>query len=75
MKNSEIPKPIENNPPENNSGENQKKVQTENNNRIKIKVCKHAIYGKYFRMIAFGVPMDAVKLKMQTHGLDPSILE
>lgn len=32
-------------------------------------------YQKFFKMLQFGVPPAAVKLKMQTEGIDPSILE
>lgn len=32
-------------------------------------------YRKFFKMLQFGVPAPAVKLKMQTEGFDPSILE
>lgn len=30
---------------------------------------------KFFKMIQFGVPLPAVKLKMETEGLDSSVLE
>jgi WASH complex subunit CCDC53 len=29
---------------------------------------------KYYKMIQFGVPIQAVKLKMQQEGLDPNLL-
>ncbi|RZC38825.1 WASH complex subunit CCDC53 -like, partial [Asbolus verrucosus] len=29
---------------------------------------------RFFKMLQFGVPVDAVKLKMQLEGIDPSIL-
>lgn len=32
-------------------------------------------YARFFRMIHVGVPVQAVRLKMQAEGLDPSILE
>jgi len=32
-------------------------------------------YARFFRMIQVGVPVEAVRLKMQAEGLDPSILE
>ncbi|CAB3380612.1 Hypothetical predicted protein [Cloeon dipterum] len=32
-------------------------------------------YTKFFKMVQFGVPPQAVKLKMQSEGLDPAILE
>lgn len=32
-------------------------------------------YTRFFRMIQVGVPVQAVRLKMQSEGLDPSVLE
>lgn len=32
-------------------------------------------YEKYFKMVHFGVPKQAVKLKMEQEGLDASMLE
>lgn len=32
-------------------------------------------YSKYFKMVHVGVPVQAVKLKMQSDGFDPSILD
>ena len=32
-------------------------------------------YVKYFKMLHFGVPKPAVKLKMEQEGLDSSLLE
>lgn len=32
-------------------------------------------YARFFRMIQVGVPVQAVRLKMKSEGLDPSILE
>ncbi|CAL7934583.1 unnamed protein product [Xylocopa violacea] len=32
-------------------------------------------YEKYLKMVHFGVPKEAVKLKMKQEGLDPSILD
>ncbi|XP_065342649.1 WASH complex subunit 3 [Cloeon dipterum] len=32
-------------------------------------------YTKFFKMVQFGVPPQAVKLKMQSEGLDPAILD
>ncbi|KAJ9592694.1 hypothetical protein L9F63_015638 [Diploptera punctata] len=32
-------------------------------------------YAKFFKMVHFGVPVQAVQLKMQQEGLDPSVLE
>lgn len=39
------------------------------------KACKDPRFSKFFKMVQFGVPSQAVKLKMQTEGLDPNILE
>lgn len=33
------------------------------------------LYGKFFKMVQVGVPVQAVKLKMQNEGLDPNILD
>jgi Subunit CCDC53 of WASH complex len=32
-------------------------------------------YTKFFKMVQFGVPPQAVKLKMQSEGLNPDFLE
>lgn len=37
--------------------------------------CKDPRYEKYFKMIHFGVPKQAVRLKMKQEGLDTSVLE
>lgn len=42
---------------------------------IGVKACKDARYRKYFKMMQFGVPMTAVKLKVSAEGFDSSILE
>lgn len=39
--------------------------------KIKIDVS----YQKFFKMVQVGVPVQAVKLKMQNEGLDPNILD
>lgn len=39
------------------------------------KACNDPRFSKFFKMIQFGVPRQAVKLKMQTEGLDPNVLE
>ena len=41
----------------------------------KFTITQDPQYAKYFRMVQFGVPLQAVQLKMQTEGLDPSVLE
>ena len=38
-------------------------------------ISKDPRYEKYLKMIHFGVPKGAVKLKMEQEGLDPSILD
>lgn len=40
-----------------------------------VKVCEDIRYDKYFKMKQFGVPAEAVKLKMFAESLDPSLLE
>lgn len=40
-----------------------------------VKACEDYRYKKYFKMIQFGVPSPAVKLKMEADGFDSSILE
>lgn len=38
-------------------------------------ISTHPVYQKYFKMVNFGVPKPAVKLKMNQEGLDPDLLE
>lgn len=38
-------------------------------------VAKDPRYERYFKMLHFGVPKPAVKLKMEQEGLDASVLE
>ncbi|KAH0945553.1 hypothetical protein HN011_011331 [Eciton burchellii] len=38
-------------------------------------IVKDPCYEKYFKMIHFGVPKQAVKLKMEQEGLDSSVLD
>lgn len=40
-----------------------------------VKASEDYRYKKYFKMIHFGVPQQAVKNKLISEGLDPSILE
>lgn len=40
-----------------------------------VKVSEDARYKKYFKMLQFGVPAPAVKLKMKAEGVDGSFLE
>lgn len=36
---------------------------------------EHDLYKKFFKMLQVGVPAQAVKMKMQTEGVDQNILE
>ncbi|XP_055916721.1 WASH complex subunit 3 [Eupeodes corollae] len=40
-----------------------------------VKACEDARYKKFFKMLQFGVPIDAVKLKMKAEGVDPTIID
>ncbi|XP_064537683.1 WASH complex subunit 3 [Drosophila montana] len=40
-----------------------------------VKVCEDIHYKKFFKMLHVGVPAPAVKIKMQTEGLDPHLLD
>jgi WASH complex subunit CCDC53 len=40
-----------------------------------VSAANDPVYAKFFRMIQVGVPVEAVRLKMQAEGHDPSILE
>lgn len=40
-----------------------------------VKACEDKDYRKYFKMLQFGVPAPAVKMKMANDGRDPDILE
>lgn len=40
-----------------------------------VKACDDTRYRKYFKMLQFGVPAPAVKLKMANEGFDPNVLE
>lgn len=42
---------------------------------VGVKACEDARYRKYFKMMQFGVPMTAVKLKVSAEGFDASVLE
>lgn len=39
------------------------------------KACEDPRFIRFFKMIQFGVPLPAVKQKMETEGLDSSVLE
>lgn len=40
-----------------------------------VAVKDHPVYGKYVRMLKVGLPLGAVKSKMQQENLDPSIID
>lgn len=40
-----------------------------------VKATEDPRFMKFFKMVQFGVPPAAVKLKMQSEGVDPNILE
>lgn len=40
-----------------------------------VSAANDPLYARFFRMIQVGVPVAAVRLKMQAEGYDPSILE
>lgn len=44
-------------------------------NTVGVKACEDARYRKFFKMVQFGVPPPAVKLKMNAEGVDPNVLE
>lgn len=52
---------------------------TNNNNEvieeIGTRACDDERYRKYFKMVQFGVPAPAVKIKMTADGLDATMLE
>lgn len=39
------------------------------------KACEDPRYKQFFKMVQFGVPPQAVKLKMESEGIDSTILE
>lgn len=39
------------------------------------KACEDARFVRFFKMVQFGVPPAAVKLKMEMEGVDPCVLE
>lgn len=49
--------------------------QDEHDNSSGVKACDDTRYRKYFKMLQFGVPAQAVKLKIANEGLDPNVLE
>lgn len=49
--------------------------ENDNNTVQGVKACEDRDYRKYFKMLQFGVPAPAVKMKMANDGRDPDILE
>lgn len=47
----------------------------ENDKSSGVKACDDTRYRKFFKMLQFGVPAPAVKLKMANEGFDPNVLE
>lgn len=50
-------------------------VESEMDVPIGPKACEDNRFIRFFKMVQFGVPAVAVKLKMKAEGLDPSVLE
>lgn len=50
-------------------------VEKELSQNIGVRVADDDRYRKYFKMLQFGVPPAAVKLKMSSEGIDPMMLE
>nr|CAD7590671.1 unnamed protein product [Timema genevievae] len=49
--------------------------QANNATPAQTKISQDPQYSRFFRMVAVGVPLQAVKQKMQVEGLDPGILD
>lgn len=47
----------------------------EQDNLSGVKACDDTRYRKYFKMLQFGVPPPAVKIKIKNEGFDPDVLE
>lgn len=60
-----------------NDGQVASSGQDENDNKTVqgVKACEDRDYRKYFKMLQFGVPAPAVKMKMANDGRNPDILE
>lgn len=50
-------------------------TQDEHDKPTGVKACDDTRYRKYFKMLQFGVPAQAVKLKIANEGFDPNVLE
>lgn len=40
-----------------------------------VTYAEHPVYSKYFKMVKFGTPLEAVRLKMQQEKVDPRIID
>ncbi|XP_004521883.1 WASH complex subunit 3 isoform X1 [Ceratitis capitata] len=40
-----------------------------------VRACDDVRFKKFFKMVQFGVPAEAVKMKMQAEGVEPSLLD
>ncbi|XP_036329026.1 WASH complex subunit 3 [Rhagoletis pomonella] len=40
-----------------------------------VRACDDVRFKKFFKMVQFGVPNEAVKMKMQAEGVEPSVLD
>lgn len=50
-------------------------LEQDNKQMSGVKASDDTRYRKYFKMLQFGVPAPAVKLKMANEGFDPTVLE
>ncbi|XP_018572628.1 WASH complex subunit 3 isoform X2 [Anoplophora glabripennis] len=60
---------------DNSSSASEKPETVSNSEDVGVKACDDPRFKKFFKMLQFGVPEPAVKLKMQNDGVDPSILD
>lgn len=82
LEKSEPPKPDIPLPADNKSNEEVKipepppvEQKTEETNGNLIKISESSLYRKYFKMLKVGIPAPAVKIKMNSEGLDPNLLD
>lgn len=50
-------------------------IENETSEPRGVRACEDARFKKFFKMVQFGVPNEAVKMKMKAEGIEPSILE
>ncbi|GAQ78781.1 hypothetical protein KFL_000180630 [Klebsormidium nitens] len=50
-------------------------LEESSDKQTKLKVSEHPDYARFFKMLAVGVPSQAVAVKMRTEGLNPAFLE